>query len=422
MTETKELPKFDLAPQQLKAANKIMEWYNDGELNSDRPIFRLFGYAGTGKTTTIRKIIEMLDLRMGTDVLFAAFTGKAALVMRRHQLPASTIHSLIYKPVDPDKKKCNELFNALKECEDADEKKRIRKELKEAQQVTFHLREDDETPLSTARLLVLDECSMVNDDMLRDLMEYQVPMLVLGDPGQLPPIDGEGALTKEQPDAMLTEIHRQALGNPIIDYATRARNGVFIPKMRMGSSAHVGKETITNEQIKSFDQIMTGKNTTRQMLNQKIRALYGREHSPYPVVGEKLICLRNDAGKGLFNGMICEVVGVGDLLDASIELKIKREDDYEQQPPLEVKALRAHFDAYHDKEALDNVKWWERADSEEFDFGYAITVHKSQGSQWDKVLLWDDNFFNWGATHRSNRRRWLYTGITRAVESITIAS
>lgn len=413
---------FDLSPSQLNAKKQVTKWFTDANEGNfvGEPIFRLFGYAGTGKTTTIRSLIADVNLTFGSDVLFGAYTGKAAMVMRKAGLPGRTIHSLIYKPVPPNKEQCEKLSDALKNESDPDEKKRIRKELNEASKVSFHLREDDESELSRASLLVLDECSMVNDDMLRDLLTFKIPMLVLGDPGQLPPIDGEGALTGVKPNIMLTEIHRQAAGNPIIDYATRARNGIYIPFMANGSSAHVNQKQLNDLQVLAFDQILTGKNTTRKMLNQNIRKLKGFD-SPYPVVGDKLICLKNDPnvpGGGLFNGMICEVTAVGELLESSIEIEIRREIDPPNFPPVKVKALRAHFDYYFDKEALDNVKWWERADSNEFDYGYAITVHKAQGSQWENVLVYDDKFLVW---KRDDRKRWLYTGITRAVESITLA-
>lgn len=407
---------FDLSSQQLAAKDAITEWFEAGE----ESIFRLFGYAGTGKTTTIRSLISDLDLIMGKDVLFGAFTGKAAMVMRKTGLPARTIHSLIYKPVEPNKEVCEKLQKELKNESDPDEKKRIRKELNDKSKVQFFLRNEDETELTNAQLLVLDECSMVGEDMLRDLLTFKVPLLVLGDPGQLPPIEGEGALTGAKPNIMLTEIHRQAAGNPIIDLATRARNGIYIPFMKLGSSGHIRKDMMQDEEVLAFDQILVGKNATRKMLNQNIRKLKGFI-SPYPVAGEKLICLKNDMnvpGGGLFNGMICTVESVGELLETSIELTIRRETDPANFPPVTIRALRAHFDSYFDKEALDNVKWWERADTNEFDFGYAITVHKAQGSQWENILVYDDKFLVW---KRDDRKRWMYTAITRAVESVTIA-
>lgn len=414
----KQAPAFNLAPQQASAAGMIKEWWNETDFDN-KPIWRLFGFAGTGKTTTIRAIIAELGLAMGSDVLFAAFTGKAALVMQRNGLPARTIHSLIYVPKEPDKKLCAQLHKALKECEDPDEKKRIRKDLAEAGKVSFHLRTAEESALTDAQLLVLDECSMVNDDMLADLLKFKVPMLVLGDPGQLPPIDGTGALVRDAADYVLTEIHRQAADNPIIDFATRARNGIYIPKMQRRDSAHVDQASLKPFDVLNFDQVITGKNATRKTLNQRIRDLKGFTET-YPMVGDKLICLRNDSETGLYNGSIVYVEHVGDLLDVSVELQVRAEQfGPDPEPLIEVRALRAHFDSYYDKEALDNLKPWDRANALDFDFGYAITVHKSQGSQWDKVLLWDDKFFVWD---KPNRKKWLYTGITRAVQSIVIAS
>lgn len=410
---------INLFPQQQQAADLISAWYNSvrDELTEANQIFRLFGYAGTGKTTTIRHIIKQLGLERTS--IFGAYTGKAAMVMRKHGLPAQTIHSMIYVPVPPDKDECNRLQKAMQFSDDPDEKLRLRKELKEAGQVHFVLKQKEDSVLYNCNLLVLDECSMVNDEMLEDLLSWEVPILSLGDPGQLPPIDGEGALTREKPDFLLTEIHRQALDNPIIDFATRARNGIYIPKIQLGGSAHTPAAALSSEQVLSFDQILCGKNDTRKKLNGRIRGLKGFT-GIYPVVGEKLICLKNDAEAGLFNGMMCEVMAVGDLLDTSIELRIYREtDNRDESDPITVKALRAHFDSYQDKDALENTKWWEKTDTNEFDFGYAITVHKSQGSQWDNVLLWDDKFFVWD---RVERKRWLYTGITRAVENVTIAS
>jgi exodeoxyribonuclease-5 len=273
----------------------------------------------------------------------------------------------------------------------------------------------DESDLADAGLLVLDEVSMVNLEMLKDLKSYDVPILALGDPGQLPPIEGAGALTSGPPDALLTEIHRQAADNPIISYATRARNQVMIPYGTQGTSSHIHKESVTTRQVLDADQILTGKNTTRRDLNTRIRSLHGFS-SPYPEVGEKLICLRNDIGIGIFNGMMAEVVAVGEILAHTIELELRLET--QQSKPVRVRALRAHFDCYRDKDALKNVKWWMMRDAQEFDFGYAITVHKSQGSQWGNILLWDDKFLSWD---RQERARWLYTAITRAAESITIA-
>lgn len=417
----------DLSASQKAASDAIKEWFDEQqnfissheeEDHLPKSIFRLFGYAGTGKTTTVKYFIENLGLK--GDVRFAAYTGKAAMIMRKQGLPAQTIHSLIYRPVPPNEKECNRLFAEIKAENDPVVKKAKQAELKEISKVHFELRAKDNSALHQTCLIVLDECSMVNDEMLNDLLSFNIPMLVLGDPGQLPPIDGEGALTREKPDFMLTEIHRQAKDNPIIDFATRARNGIFIPKIALGSSRHVEKRTIKNSELLDYDQVLCGKNLIRQKLNQTIRSLKGFNDGLYPQVGEKLICLKNNVEKALFNGLMCEVVKVGELLDTSIELFLRLETDPEDTPLTKVNALRAYFEAYQDKEALKNVRWWERADNDEFDFGYAITVHKAQGSQWEKIFFWDDGMYvGW---QRQARKKWLYTGLTRAMESVTLAS
>lgn len=425
---------IELNAKQLATVEAIKTWFEEQENNlydrghlSDeelnpigkmtKPIFRVFGYAGTGKTTIIRYFMEALGI--SNETKFAAFTGKAAMVMRKHGLNASTIHSLIYEPIPPNEEECKKLKKAIDEETDKERRASLKAEYNEKSKVHFILRDKDNSRLKDARLLVLDECSMVSDQMLSDLLTFQVPMIVLGDPGQLPPIDGAGALVLATPDVMLTEIHRQAKDNPIIDFASRARMGLkYFPKITLGSSRHTDQATLSKEEVLSFDQIICGKHTTRKVLNQRIRALRGF-NSPYPVMGDKLICMKNAPEFGLFNGLMCEVVEVGELLDVSIELKLKLETDHPSKPPTAIRALRSVFDSYSDPEAYKNQPWWEKANTEEFDFGYAITCHKAQGSQWEKVLIWDDKFLVWDWKERA---KWLYTAITRAIESIVIAS
>lgn len=412
-----------LSPGQVDAKEKVAEWLNaawhDANISGPTPdakmLFKLQGYAGTGKTTVIRSLLS----EWKGIARFAAFTGKAALVMRKNGLPATTIHSLIYKPIEPNKIKCEELFKKIKETADAGEKKRLYQQLEVEQKVTFDLKAPEESDLSNTDLLVLDECSMVNDDMLRDLQTFGVPILALGDPGQLPPIDGTGALVRGTPDVFLTEIHRQAEGNPIIDYATRARSGMLIPFGANGDSLHTYRSRAGKDLLLTADQVLTGKNIERRKINRIFRELKGYKDR-YPEIGEKVICLRNDKGLGIFNGMIGYVKNIGDLMDAYIELQVEMEAEMGKEPALiKVRALRAHFDEYFDKDALKNVRKWEFKDNHEFNFGYCITVHKSQGSQWDRVVVWDDGFLHWEPIER---RKWLYTAITRAAQSVVLAS
>src|SRR6476646_8802288 len=179
-------------PHQDAALQAVAAWLKARPGQGGTPqTFRLFGYAGTGKTTLARHLAEAVD---GT-VLFAAFTGKAALVMRSKGCErASTIHSLIYK---------------------------TRESGEEVPSFALW----DDAPASKAKLIVIDECSMVDAELGRDLKSFGVPLLVLGDPAQLPPIQGGGFFTEAQPDTMLTEVHRQALGDPIIKLSMDVRAG-----------------------------------------------------------------------------------------------------------------------------------------------------------------------------------------------------
>ena len=238
---------IEFSEDQVKGIKTTSEWldslsYYSTEESRDLMIFRVFGYAGTGKTTIIKHLIEEYQLFTS----FAAFTGKAAMVMRQHDLPAQTIHSLIYKPIPPNKKKCDELLTQAKACKDKKEKTRLYLELNEARKVEFALLDLKDSDLAGSELLVLDECSMVNEDMLKDLLSFNVPMLVLGDPGQLPPINGVGALVGNKPNVLLTQIHRQAADNPIIDFATRARNQLTIPYTDQSAARKITKANLTN--------------------------------------------------------------------------------------------------------------------------------------------------------------------------------
>ena len=436
---------FQPSPQQQQAIAKFIEWFEQAEsLRDDRsqnePIkpFVLSGYAGTGKTTMIRHAIDLLkNTPSASDgeprklrVLFGAYTGKAALVMQRNGIPAQTLHSILYVPIEPNKQRIQELTEELAAETNKVRKKEIRELLKEEDSLKFRLSE--KSPLYSADLLVLDECSMVNDEMLADIQSFRVPVIALGDPGQLPPIDGQGALFKGQPDALLTEIHRQAEGDPIISMATRARNNIPIPMANATqtrfselSQALTGRyrwNQFALETLAKVDQILTGKNKTRRDWNNRIRQARGFELTDnpydlpvYPEVGEKLICLKNNQEQNLFNGLICYVREVGELHDMYIELRIETESAPGKTQW--VKALRAHFDEYISPGAVEELNWYDRKGNDEFDFGYVITVHKSQGSQWDSVALIDDKMLVW---RKLDRAKWMYTAVTRAAEKFLL--
>src|SRR6187399_3606397 len=265
------MPQF--TPHQDNALKSVADWLKAGPgRNGTRQVFRLFGYAGTGKTTLARHIAEEAD----GEVKFAAFTGKAASVMRgKGCRDASTIHSLIY---------------------------RARESGEEIP--SFDLW--DEAPASKAELIIIDECSMVDAELGRDLLSFGVPVLVLGDPAQLPPIQGGGFFTEAEPDAMLTEVHRQAQDDPIVRLSMDIREGRELEIGRHGESEVVPRSELDPDRVMGADQVLVGRNNTRRAYNMRVRQKQNIE-DPLPVAGDKLVCLRNNRKKGLFNGGLWRV-------------------------------------------------------------------------------------------------------------------
>src|SRR5215470_6865793 len=255
-------------PHQEAALKATAAWLKARPGTGGTPqVFRLFGYVGTGKTTLARHLAEGVD----GDVVFGAFTGKAALVMRRKGcVDASTIHSMIYRARDSGE-----------------------------ETPSFELW--DESPAAKASLIVIDECSMVDEEVGRDLLSFGVPVLVLGDPAQLPPVAGGGFFTEAKPDIMLTEVHRQATDNPIIRLSMLVREGGALAEGGYGASRVIGRGDVEQEEVILADQILVGRNNTRRSYNARVRQLL-RRGSQVPVAGDKLVCLRNDRKRGLLNG------------------------------------------------------------------------------------------------------------------------
>jgi exodeoxyribonuclease-5 len=366
---------IDFSQQQADAIDAVEAWLKTPK--AERPqVFRLFGYAGTGKTTIAR---HLADQQKG-DVCYAAFTGKAALMMRRNGcVGASTIHSLIYTTVE-----------------------------QEDGSVEFVW--DQESPAATASLIVIDECSMVDEELGNDLLRYGVPILVLGDPAQLPPVKSAGFFTEAEPDAMLTEIHRQAEGNPIIQLATKVRKRERLEYGNYGETRIIPRGVLTPAQVAEADQVIVGKNVTRHAYNARVRKFLGRE-SQMPQANDKLVCLRNDKSVGIFNGGIFVVDDVPPRRAQKGKIRMKLiSEDFPNRPPFTVQVLREFFFG-----GVEDLDWKDLKHSQHFDYGYALTCHKAQGSQWPHVIVYDES-----SIFRDDARRWLYTAITRAQEKLTL--
>jgi exodeoxyribonuclease-5 len=366
---------MDWSSEQDTALKEIARWLKTGSPQ----VFRLFGFAGTGKTTLARHLAEGID----GDVLFGAFTGKAASVMRsKGCVDASTIHSMIYRPKRPP--------------EDDEEEE------------TFSFALNRQSDAAKASLIVIDECSMVDEELGKDLLSFGKPTLVLGDPAQLPPVKGGGYFTEVEPDIMLTQVHRQAADNPIIRLSMDIREGRDLSVGDYGETRVIRRRDITADRILAADQVLVGRNKTRQLYNARIRELRGYT-SPTPEVGEKLVCLRNDKTKGLQNGGIFRVTRVKDPKSGFLKFDLAPEDTFERRR-IAASVWPAFFEG-----GGEALPWAVRRKSDEFDYGYALTVHKAQGSQWDDLVLFDESF-----AFREHRARWLYTGVTRAAERLTV--
>jgi exodeoxyribonuclease-5 len=405
-----------LSKEQNKAIQIVMDWYTQKPHSKNKgQVFKLFGYAGTGKTTLAKEVLALIT----GEVIFGAYTGKAASVMRaKGCVGAETIHSLIYLVKDKSKALLLEFEQELldkiaykdeleddtaKARADADIKrlhKIIEDERKKLSSPSFSLNPDSQ--LHDAALLILDEGSMIDTEMGQDLLSFKIPILVLGDPEQLPPIYGAGFFN-ENPDILLTEVHRQARGNPIIDLATIVRSQKPLEPGKYGKSEVIAAGAKLGEAVLEYDQILVGRNITRTAVNARIRKLLGFTEW-YPVHGEKLICLRNNKDLGLLNGTMWTVEDIGDIDNHRINLTLVGEGGHMITVEMHAAPFRG-----------EKIPYYEKKEAQEFDFGYAITVHKSQGSQWENVLVVDES-----SCFGPNRFKWLYTGITRAANTVAV--
>ena len=377
-----------LNKKQSETIQSILHWYYFE--TRKKLVYALAGYAGTGKTFISKYVIKALGL-MDYQILFVTPTGKAAFVAKMRGVEAKTIRKTFYTTFKRDKK------------------------LGFSKKNTF---------FSTIRFIIIDEASMVDDGVMRDIISFKIPILLLFDRGQLPPIYGSNSYIKK-PDAILTEIMRQSNLSGILILATMAREGKPISIGTYQESNVVWLHEIEN--IESYDIILCWKNSTKDVLNRIVRNNLGY-NSTLPQKGEKLVCLKTNYLHHLqyTENVSIDLVNGIDLIALSDAKPIVGRNyfliDYK---PSFIKETDDYF--FETKVALDIFKN-PKMPLEEFDetsvapdtvlldYGYAYTVHKSQGSEWERVLVIDEFV---GSQEMYNR--WLYTAITRAKKEVTIA-
>lgn len=363
------------------------------------------GYAGSGKSTLIKFIIAALNVDPETEVCYVAFTGKAANVLAQKGCPnATTAHKLLYYAKQMPNGKF--VFNPKKKFEE------------------------------DYKVIVVDEVSMLPKEMWELLLSHKIYVLATGDPGQLPPIDKDSDNhVLDKPHIFLDEIMRQAQDSEIIRLSMWIREG-----------KPLGTFPCLKEQVQLFskyevddtmydwaDQVLCATNKKRTEINNLVRRRkgYGEE----PEVGDKIISLNNhwsfvsDSGIwALTNGAIGTIdymkkelytppYYISDKTITYLYTDMLLDDDIFSEVPIDYQALKTGTAALTAKEIYKLNKKETCPDAPfDFTYAYAITTHKAQGSEWPKVLVFEEWFPNEAEEHK----RWLYTAATRASDKLVI--
>ena len=395
----------DLSEDQIVVYDELLEWAV--HTPKDHQLLTLGGYAGTGKSTLVSLLASQIPER---EIAFVALSGKAANVLKQKLTLAGvdthepnfvgTIHSLIYFPQT-----------------EGDGK------------VTGWGRRRDFLDHS---LLIVDEASMVDERILSDLQGYKVPILAVGDHGQLPPINSRLNLMGD-PDLRLEKIHRQAEGSDILKLSSFVRQYGQLPSDRTNSEsvAYISPDDLGSHLIWQYTNLpaeelgqhacLCYSNNTRTMINEDVRLARGLDPKR-PVVGDQVICLRNYK-QLIFNGMRGIITKISDYSKAEYWAVVEfREDGLEYSGPIckpqfGLNYTIADFASY---EQLTGklITSWKQAGLM-LDYGYCLTVHKAQGSGFPSVTLFNERGHAFTA---DDQRRWLYTAVTRAAERLLVVT
>lgn len=355
------------------------------------PYTVIAGYAGTGKTTLVQFIIKELKLK-DDEVVFISFTGKAALVLKNKGCQnAMTSHKLLYYSEEqPD----GTFIHTPR--------KRLEKKYK---------------------LIVCDEASMLPQEMIDLLLSHGIHVLFLGDNEQLPPIDGDQTILNN-PHVFLDEITRQALDNPIIKLSMDIRDGKSFVYGGDKKCRIIPRSKVSNALLLGADEIIVGKNKTRHDMNEYLRQLkWGDKYSKEPLECDKCICLKNDwntvgsNGDPLINGQI-GVIGNIRIVECRPYGKVIYADFLSDDGGI-YRDLMIDYKLMVDGQPTINSDNWRQFSGwpkpHQFAYAYSITCHKSQGSEFDKVIVYDEAFGD-----MEQKRRWRYTAVTRAAKQLVV--
>lgn len=396
----------------------IKKWWK-GEYIQKYPIGKVFilaGIAGSGKTTCVNTVVNELGLNLN-EILFCTYTGMASSVLTRKGTPAQTIHRTIYQI------------------------KKIKDEKTNKSKFIYILKKPEE--LDGIKLIINDEWSMTPDDFINKMLTFNIPILFMGDPEQAPPVTGSNRL-ENYIDFFLDEPHRQALDNPIFWLANEIRLGNHIDFGFYGDNVKIVPRFKVSEEKLAYlmgraDHTLAGKNATVKYLNDIYRAynlnIYPEDGQVLPTIGEKIMCLKNNWSEEIMlenGGTVNLVNGIVGTLEGIVEshekARVKTIDfkpifsDNHFKPVMmdEIPFVDERIDKKGENvfDYYPSLKYYRLDDSYSslnyFDFAYASTVYKYQGSEANKVLYIEE------ICHRRTHRKILYTAVTRAKDGLII--
>ncbi len=391
--------------------DEILRWYKEAK----EQVMVISGFAGTGKTTIMSHLPKVLPDT--TRITFNTFTGKASSVLFNKLkdsdvwgVNTTTLHKLMYKP-------------------------KIKRE-RDGTEYVDGWEKNESIPYD---LIIVDEASMISEELFSDIIGYDKPVIFIGDSFQLPPIFGDFNVMNA-PDFSLTSIHRQAEGSPIIQLSKYIRENWMLPR---DLNSNAIKEIVwwKKEDRVFFDKIpflnpniitLSGLNKTRKFFNYHIRNLCGYNQAGIINPGERIVCLKNNdvimktSVQYVMNGITGTVKNVSGtkhdrIKNISIDFDMYEDDvhclsdtrcfgeiDKRRLAKISGDPRNKAYAKLRKQKAINMI-----------DYGYNITVHKSQGSEWAGVILINERS---SYMKDEDYARWLYTAITRASTKLFIVN
>ena len=401
---------LQLSDDQRNAVDSLINWYGQSCPNQ---YITLGGYAGTGKTTTIGVFKEQIDkfneqqdqsidlnfdfeIESGKklDITYLAPTGKAALQLRKRVkgdvVFIGTIHSYIYRP-----------------------------SLDKNGNLTGFVLDGTAIDNCPPDLIVVDEASMVQEELHNDLSSFNIPIIYVGDHGQLPPVKSDHFNLMTNPEIRLETIHRNAGG--IAEVAEKVRKMEQLSYGKLKENVFKVRQSDNNKAVLDIlyhpspdRMVIVATNLYRTSLNKTVvkylrNVLQNKTPDNVPIEGDRVICLRNNRKLGIFNGMVGTIEKIKDRSKDHYDMIFKPDCD----EAIKVEKVSKHFFLNADGREPKGI--FPKNIGERFDYAYAITCHKSQGSEADEVVVFGNGFGD-----STFRARWMYTAYTRAIKQLYI--